>query len=130
MIAVWIVAVGFTLVGVLYSLPKYYKIFTCSSYTTGRIIETRRDLGTDQEGITAKYEYYVDGIRYVASTGWTTFAHFSREKEYKVKYNPQKPQVSFINMSGIYINVFFGTVFILVGIGAFFLGIFLSLFVI
>lgn len=76
MIAVWIVAVGFTLVGVLYSLPKYYKIFTCSGDTTGRIIESRNSLETDQKALTAKYEYYVDGIRYVASTGWTTFAHF------------------------------------------------------
>lgn len=51
MIAVWIVAVTFTLVGALYSFPKYYKLFTCRSCTIGRILESRSALGTDQKGI-------------------------------------------------------------------------------
>ena len=66
MIAVWIVAVAFTLVGALYSFPKYYKLFTCRSCTIGRILESRSALGTDQKGITATYEYMVDGVRYEA----------------------------------------------------------------
>ena len=65
----------------------------------------------------------MDGIRYEADTGWTTFGIFSRAAEYKVKYYPNKPQVSFLSMSGIYLNAILGTVFWLVGIGVFLIGI-------
>ncbi len=126
MIAVWIIAVSFTLAGVLYSAPKYYKIFTCRSTTAGRVVASRSSLGTETKSARAKYEYYVDGIRYEADTGWTTFGIFSRAAEYKVKYNPNKPQVSFLSMSGIYLNAILGTVFWLAGIGTFLIGIFLS----
>lgn len=126
MIAVWIIGTIFTLVGGLYALPKYIKIFRCNGRTTGRIINTRSTHGTDNQSISAQYEYYVDGVRYVANTGWTTLAHFSSRKEYTVRYNSKKPEVSFINMSGIYFNCALGTVFFLVGIGAFGIGILLS----
>ena len=86
MISVWIVAVTFTLVGALYSFPKYYKLFTCRSCTIGRILESRSALGTDQKGITATYEYMVDGVRYEGRTGWTTFGVFRRNRDYTVHY--------------------------------------------
>ena len=99
MIAVWIVAVTFTLVGALYSFPKYYKLFTCRSCTIGRILESRSALGTDQKGITATYEYMVDGVRYEGRTGWTTFGVFRRNRDYTVHYNQKKPQRSYISGS-------------------------------
>ena len=57
---------------------------------------------------------------------WLVDKIFSRAAEYKVKYNPNKPQVSFLSMSGIYLNAILGTVFWLAGIGTFLIGIFLS----
>lgn len=114
------------LVGALYALPKYIRLFCCNGRTTGRIISTRTTHGTGHKSMSAKYEYYVDGVRYVATTGRTTFGHFSGRTEYTVRYHPKKPEVSFINRSGIYFNCALGTVFFLAGIGAFVVGMLLS----
>ena len=126
MIAVWIVAISFTTVGLIYSIPKYYKIFSCRAKTTGTLLKSQKSLTSDNKAIKATYEYYVDGKRYLGTTGWSTFAIFISGKEYIVKYNPKKPEQSFINMSGIYINCAIGTLFIVVGIIVFIIGIILS----
>lgn len=122
MIAVWIVAASFTIVGFLYGAPRLYKIIACKGRTTGRLLDARSASGTGTQPAKAKYEYYVDGKRYVGNTGWTNYGIFRFGQEYKVRYNPRKPQDSFINRSGMYINCILGIVFFLVGIGCFVIG--------
>lgn len=53
-------------------------------------------------------------------------SHNKKYMEYKAKYNPNKPQISFMNYSGMYINTVLGTVFLLTGIGVLFIGILLK----
>lgn len=38
MIAVWIIAFSFTIVGAAFCFPKYYRIFTCKSVTSGKML--------------------------------------------------------------------------------------------
>lgn len=119
MIAVWIIACSFMLAGALYALPKYYKICTCKSKTEGRILSVSSTAGAEKHtAVSAVYVYYVNGVRYAAKTGWTTFGCFAGGRPCSVRYNANHPQRSFLCKSGIYINCAIGTVFFLIGIGA------------
>lgn len=126
LLPVWIIAVVFTLVGGLVCLPKYYKLFRCRGRAVGRLVQVQQSYAGDNRPLRARYEYYVDGVRYEGATGWSNYAVFSGKIEYKVRYDRRNPQRSFISMSGMYMNCAIGTVFFLTGIGVFFLGVFLQ----
>ncbi|WP_281692527.1 DUF3592 domain-containing protein [Agathobaculum desmolans] len=123
MIAVWIIACSFMLAGALYALPKYYKICTCKSKTEGRILSVSSTAGAEKHtAVSAVYVYYVNGVRYAAKTGWTTFGCFAGGRSCSVRYNANHPQRSFLCKSGIVKAVFISTArlarFFLIGIGA------------
>ena len=56
MIAVWIVAISFITVGLIYSIPKYYKIFSCRAKTTGTLLRSQKSLTSDNKAIKATYD--------------------------------------------------------------------------
>ncbi|WP_242840216.1 DUF3592 domain-containing protein [Agathobaculum desmolans] len=96
-----------------------YKICTCKSKTEGRILSVSSTAGAEKHtAVSAVYVYYVNGVRYAAKTGWTTFGCFAGGRSCSVRYNANHPQRSFLCKSGIYINCAIGTVFFLIGIGA------------
>lgn len=74
----------------------------------------------------ASYEYFVDGVRYTGNTGWTSNGIFSASREYCVRYNPKKPEKSYISMTGMYINCAAATLIFLAGLFAFGIGFLLT----
>lgn len=127
MIAVWAVGISFTIVGLIVCLPRYIKFIKCTEMTKGTIVETSRGMGTGSNPSRATYEYYVNGEWYRQSTGWTNYSIFGVTTERNIRYNPKKPQQSYMKWSGQIINCFIGTVFAVIGIGVLIFGAYLKL---
>ena len=64
MIAIYLVGIIFTIIGLLYSIPKYLKIIKCRVLTKGIIVDSTTATGTGRQPIKAYYEYSVDYIKY------------------------------------------------------------------
>lgn len=126
MIAVWIIAFSFTIVGAAFCFPKYYRIFTCKSVTSGKMLSWQSQRSNGNSTHRASYEYFVDGVRYTGNTGWTSNGIFSASWEYRVRYNPKKPDISYISMTGMYINCAAATLIFLAGLFAFGVGFLLT----
>ena len=88
MIAVWIIAFSFTIVGAAFCFPKYYRIFTCKNVTSGKMLSWQSPRSNGNSTHRASYEYFVNGVRYTGNTGWTSNGIFSASREYRVRYNP------------------------------------------
>ena len=127
MIAIWIVGGVCVLAGLLFCLPVYIRLAKCKGYTEGVIVNTSRTPGTGSQPIRAIYEYTVDGITYTKKTNWTQYAVFIIGNTCDVKYDINKPNRSYIKRSGQMMNCIMGTFFVLVGLAAFALGIFLCM---
>lgn len=127
MIAVWIIAIAFAGVGLFLCIPRYYKIFSCRRVTTGTLLTSRSSGGHESSSAIAEYEYYVDGIRYTGNTGWTNYGVFRAGQECQVRYNPNKPEQSFVPRTGMLLNCILGTLFFFLGIAAFIVGILLTI---
>lgn len=125
MVAVWIVATAFTLVGLVYAAPKWVRLVTCRERARGTFVSARSAQGTGVQPGRASFEYKVDGVRYVATTGWTNFLIVRMGAPCRVRYCARKPARSYVVQAGTYINVALGTMFFLVGIGVFLIGMLL-----
>lgn len=126
MIAVWIIAFSFTIVGAAFCFPKYYRIFTCKNVTSGKMLSWQSPRSNGNSTHRASYEYFVNGVRYTGNTGWTSNGIFSASREYLVRYNPKKPEKSYISMTGMYLNCAAATLIFLAGLFAFGVGFLLT----
>ena len=122
MIAVWIVAASFTLVGALYSGPKWFRLLSYRGRATGTLLSAQSGLGTGSQPMRALYRYEVDGRVYEGSSGWTTFIVVRRGGTCKVRYSLSDPSRSYLAQFGTYSNIAIGTVFFLVGLAIFGVG--------
>lgn len=122
MIAVWIVAASFTLVGALYSGPKWFRLLSYRGRATGTFLSAQSGLGTGSQPMRALYRYEVDGRVYEGSSGWTTFIVVRRGGTCKVCYSLSDPSRSYLAQFGTYSNIAIGTVFFLVGLAIFGVG--------
>ena len=117
MIAVWIVGFTFLIVGLLFCVPRYIRFIRCKGRTKGIMTQVQRSVGTGNQPTRATYEYIVDGVRYVKSTGWTGNGIFQLGGECDVCYNESKPEQSYLKRTGQIINCVIGTIFALAGLG-------------
>ena len=122
MIAVWIVAASFTLVGALYSGPKWFRLLSYRGRATGTFLSAQRGLGTGSQPMRALYRYEVDGRVYEGSSGWTKFIVVRKGSPCKVRYSLSDPSRSYLAQFGTYANIAIGTVFFLVGLAIFGVG--------
>ena len=125
MIAVWIVAASFTRVGALYSGPKWFRLLSYRGRATGTFLSAQRGLGTGSQPMRALYRYEVDGRVYEGSSGWTKFIVVRRGGPCKVRYSLSDPSRSYLAQFGTYANIAIGTVFFLVGLAIFGVGVML-----
>ena len=125
MIAVWIVGGSFLCVGLLYALPRYLRLIRCKGKTTGILLDAHSAYGTGPQPVRARYRYLVDGVEYTATTGWTSFGIFRSKSECVVRYDPRRPQRSYLPFSGQLMGCLIGTLFAVVGLGVLILGIWL-----
>ena len=122
MIAVWIIAASFTLVGALYTGPKWLRLLSCRGRATGTFVSAQSGQGTGSQPMRARYRYEVDGRVYEGSSGWTKFIVVRRGGPCKVRYSLSNPSRSYLAQFGTYANIAIGTVFFLVGLAAFGVG--------
>ncbi|HJC49335.1 MAG TPA: DUF3592 domain-containing protein [Candidatus Anaerostipes avistercoris] len=122
MIVFWIIGLLFLVIGLIFSLPTFIKIFKYKGHTTGKIV---RIDSTDQNA-RAVYEYAAAGSKYTNKTNWTSNCMFQVGKKCHVFYDKQNPNHSYIRMSGQYIRCFVGTIFAILGLVVLFSGIFLN----
>mgnify|MGYP001776562824 CR=1 FL=1 len=125
MIAVWIVATAFTLVGLVYSLPKWVRLATCRGKACGTFVSAGSAFGVDVQPGRAAYEYEVDGVRYMGTTGWTNFLVVRVGAPCRVRYCIKKPARSYLVQAGTYINAVLGSVFFIAGLGIYAIGVLL-----
>lgn len=122
MIAVWIVATVFTLVGLAYSAPKWVRLATCRERAQGRFTSARSAHGAGVQPVRACFEYEVGGVRYVGTTGWTNFLFVRVGAPCRVRYCARRPSRSYLVQVGTYINAALGSVFFIAGIGIYLIG--------
>lgn len=122
MIAVWIIAASFTLVGALYTGPKWFRLLSYRGRATGTFVSAQSGQGTGSQPMRARYRYEVDGRVYEGSSGWTKFIVVRRGGPCKVRYSLSDPSRSYLAQFGTYANIAIGTVFFLVGLAAFGVG--------
>lgn len=122
MIAVWVIAASFTLVGALYAGPKWFRLLSCRGRTTGTFLSAQSGQGTGSQPMRALYRYEVDGRVYEGSSGWTKFIVVRRGGPCKVRYSLSNPSRSYLVQFGTYINIAIGSVFFLVGLAVFGIG--------
>lgn len=126
MIAVWIVGGSFLIVGFLYALPRYLRLFRCRAKTVGILTKARSAHGTGPQPVRAGYRYFVDGVEYTASTGWTNFGSFRVGERREIRYDPHRPQRSYLPHSGQLFGCLLGTLFALTGAGVLCIGLWLQ----
>ena len=122
MIAVWIIAASFTLVGALYTGPKWFRLLSYRGRATGTFVSAQSGQGTGSQPMRARYRYEVDGRVYEGSSGWTKFIVVRRGGPCKVRYSLSNPSRSYLAQFGTYINIAIGSVFFLVGLAVFGIG--------
>lgn len=108
-------------------MPVYIRLAKCKGHTEGVIVSISRAPGTGSQPIRAIYEYMVDGTTYTKKTNWTQYAIFIGGNTCDVMYDINKPNRSYIKRSGQMMYCIMGTFFVLVGLGAFALGVFLCM---
>lgn len=124
MIVYWIVGSTFLIAGLLFAAPMYIKFLKCKGRTTGKIVRASASHGANENSVRACYEYYVDGKRYVKSTGNTSFGIFITGRECNVRYDIKKPECSYIMRVGQIIDCMIASAFVLAGMGVFLIGLY------
>lgn len=122
MVAVWIVGVLFLIIGLIFSIPVFAKIFKCKGHVAGKIIS----IDHSDKNSRAIYEYTVAGHKYTNKTNWTSNCIFRVGGECHVIYHEENPEYSYIKWSGQAVRGFVGAFFAVIGIGVLLLGIFLQ----
>lgn len=122
MFVVWLMGTIFLSVGLFVCVPRYIRFIKCKASVIGTMNGLRHHRDNDGTSTKAYYEYTVNGVHYQKNTGWTSNGIFRVGKECVVKYDPNKPERSYLPKTGQIINCMVGTLFAFAGVGIFICG--------
>lgn len=122
MIAIWIIGVGFTVVGFIIGVRRIIKVYKYCGEVEGLVIDYESITGTEEQSIRIRYKYYVNGVEYIGKSEYLNNAFFYLGKKCKIRYDINNPRKSYLKTFDRVIQNIIGVGFFIIGIGIIMLG--------